>query len=181
MKGMDDRKKQNLYLLLSAVFFCLSLVLFHGASKMSEETERISQDTRMLAQWKQPAGEETQLAFLSGLLSGETGSVTEFFEDAGITVDETSEEFEKTDDGILHTFCIKGRGSFQQILTSFDIISTKKSWMAMDIREIRRDRDTLSFAADIRSFQRRGAYEETKSGADRPHGDWEKPGSQNPV
>lgn len=181
MMSGDDRSKQRRCYLLAALLCCAALFLFHSASDMDQEAEQLRQESRMLSQWKAPKGEEEQLRFLRELLSGDARGLTGAFEAAGIHVEQTSEDFEKTDQGTLRTLHIAGRGSFQQILSSFDIISTKKSWMAIDIREIRRDRDGLYFIADIRSFRHRGAYEETKSGSDRPYGDREEPGGKNTV
>lgn len=179
MMNGEGSAKQRLLYFVAALLCCVALFLYHAASDMEDETKQLRQENSILAQWEAPKGDAAKLQFLKGLLSGDARGVSGDLEAAGIHVEETSEDVASTDQGLLHTLHLTGRGSFQQILNVFDIINTKKSWMAMDIREIRRDRDGLYFIADIRSFRHRGAYEETKSGSDRPYGDRKEPGGKN--
>ena len=98
-------------------------------------------------------------------------STASAFKEAGMIIlerEELEEEIRST--GIIYKEKILLKGSYIQLLTSFDIMKDKYKGASFIILQIARKQSALLITGELRTFRSRGIYEEEKYSSYRTDG-----------
>ncbi len=177
---LNNRKYTRSFFLLSLL---LLIICFSLALHISEKRSRIGSmeaEIAMRKKWKPAEGHGNRMAFLGNLLQTEAEEeISAAFEASGCMVEEVAETAGEEADDSFRIFHVKGKGSFIQIVSAFDIIKAKERWTASELRSLKRMGGLLAFEAEVRTVQSRGTYEKKKYSPHRAHGYGQEQSSEN--
>lgn len=147
---LRDKKYTVSFFLLAACFLFMDIYLFGAVEEKRQHIRQLETETAFLENWSKLPKEKNNISLLENLLSDITAEpVLSSFSESGCVVD----EIEEGENGEFHVFHIRGKGSFSQITTVFDIIKSKESWTAAELRSLKREGNVLAYEVEIRAVR----------------------------
>ncbi len=174
---LNNQKYKTCFLLAAVLFFAADMYIWGEIARTEEEAKQMETEIREIENFRDREKRKSRLPFFTSLLEGTTAeNMIRLFEENGCIVEESAEGRE--DRGVIahNIFNIKGKGTFSQILSAFDIIESKEQWTAAELCLMKKEKGKLVFEVNIRSPLYRGTYGKEKYSSHRSYGNGEKPG-----
>lgn len=153
VRFLNDPARARFFLLLAVLCTGISFWTFRTAERTEQDALRIAGENRRIrAVLREPPPQDS--AVLKELFAPADRALWQSCaEEAGMTVISAEEESAGGDEwGENRKIIVKARGTYAQIVETFDIINGKERWSAAYPAEIRREGDHLTAAVGIRTF-----------------------------
>lgn len=159
---MTNKKEEAAYGILFCFLAGLSLFFFFGAETETGHAALLHEENEKAAAYHPK--EDRAALFLHGKEA--LREAVEQLGESGARIGEITEETpEILSHGTVYRMKIRGTADFFQVLSLFDIIHTKKYWIAAELLSLRREGGTLRFELELAVYQGKETGEARKENA----------------